>query len=108
MGGDDGTAPEIRVESCNMEKRCIDLVIANGHLALLRIYKLMLDPPYSLSLSPLLCLPRPPRDVIRPQRQSQPRSGGVVLPDFHVPNAEGLSHHRPHFNPSSLPSLCSD
>lgn len=51
VGGDDGSAPEIRVGSRSMEKWCIDLVIAIGHLALVRIYNLMLDPPCSLSPS---------------------------------------------------------
>ena len=78
-----------------------------GNLALVRIYNHILDPPCSLSPPlPLSCLPHPPRDVIRPQHQSLPRSEGVALPDFRVPNAEGRFNHRSHFNTSSLPFLC--
>jgi|SRR5712671_5482012 len=33
------------------------------------------------------------RGVIRPQPRNPPRSGGVVLPDFHVPSVEGLSNY---------------
>jgi hypothetical protein len=89
--GGDGSAPKTRVGPISQfGEQCIDLLIASRNHALMRIYNLMLDPPCSLSPPlPLACLPHLPRDVIRPQRQSQPRSGGVGPPDSHVPNAEG-------------------
>jgi hypothetical protein len=63
----------------------------------------MSDPPLfdTLLRVPLSCPPQLPRDVIRPQRQSQPKSGGVVQPDFHVPNVEGLFNHSSHLYPHS-------
>ena len=61
----------------------------------------MSDPLFFVALLrvPLSCPPQLPRDVIRPQRQSHPKSGGVVQHDFHVPNVEGLSNHPSHFYP---------
>jgi hypothetical protein len=74
----------------------------------IRIYNHMSDPPFfdTLLRVPLSCPPQLPRDVIRPQRQSQPKSGGVVQHDFHVPNVEGLFNYPSHFYPPSLTSLC--
>jgi hypothetical protein len=87
--GGDGSAPKIGVNLTLWRTVHTDLLIAPT--TLMYIYNLMLDPPCSLSPPlPLPCLPHLPRDVIRPLRQSQPRSGGVEPHDFHVPNAEGL------------------
>ena len=51
---------------------------------------------YSVFLSfplPLQCQPHLSRDVTHPPGQNRQRSVDVVLPDFLVPSAEGLSHH---------------
>jgi hypothetical protein len=68
----------------------------------------MSDPPLTDTLLrvPLSCPPQLPKDVIRPQPQSQPKSGGVAQHDFHVPNVEGLFNHPSRFYPPSLTSLC--
>ena len=67
-------------------------------------------PPFFVTLLrvPFSCPPQLPRDVIHPQRQSQPKSEGVVQHAFHVPNAEGLFTLPSHFHPPSLTSLCLD
>ena len=91
--GGDGIAPKRRVSPISLGEQVQRSTLRADPL--IRIYNHMSDPPFfdTLLRVPLSCPPQLPRDVIRLQRQSQPKSGGVVQHDFRVPNAEGLFNH---------------